>query len=346
MAFFWRRNKDEDKPFSTSILGLDKSLEQLKAEEEALEQEFSARFSRAVEKTRHAINDRIDKVFEGRKQIDDELLDELEEILISTDIGVTTTLHILDEVRKGVSRAEIGDVEALKAAIKKELLDILHGSESAGVADERKVSAEIKPYVLMIVGVNGVGKTTTIGKLANRIKTEGNDVLICAADTFRAAASDQLAIWAERTGVPLIQQKQGTDPAAVLFDSIKSAKSRQADVLIVDTAGRLHNKAHLMAELEKMKRVAGREVEGAPHETLLVIDAVTGQNGLEQARQFLKTANVTGIVLTKLDGTAKGGIAVAIAKELNLPIRYVGIGEKVDDLMVFDPEQYVNGLFS
>ncbi|HEX8195993.1 MAG TPA: signal recognition particle-docking protein FtsY [Pyrinomonadaceae bacterium] len=346
MAFFWRRKKDEEKPFSSSILGLDKSLEQLKAEEEALEQELSARFSRAVEKTRHAINDRIDTVFQNRKQIDEELLDELEEILISTDIGISTTMQILDTVRRGVSRAEINDVDALKNAIKTELLDILHATEKTGVASETSVRDEIKPYVMMIVGVNGVGKTTTIGKLASRIKADGNDVLICAADTFRAAASDQLAIWAERTGVPLIQQKQGTDPAAVLFDSIKAGKARNSDVLIVDTAGRLHNKANLMSELDKMKRVAGREVEGAPHETLLVIDAVTGQNGLEQARQFLKTANVTGIVLTKLDGTAKGGIAVAIAKELNLPIRYVGIGEKVDDLMVFDPEQYVNGLFS
>jgi fused signal recognition particle receptor len=198
----------------------------------------------------------------------------------------------------------------------------------------------------MVVGVNGVGKTTTIGKLSQRIKNEGNGVLICAADTFRAAASDQLEIWAERAGVPIIQQKQGTDPAAVLFDALKAAKARNADVLIVDTAGRLHNKSNLMAELEKMKRIAAREVEQAPHETLLVIDAVTGQNGLEQARQFMRVADVTGIVLTKLDGTAKGGIAVAIAKELNLPIRYVGIGEQVDDLMVFDAESYVNGLFN
>jgi fused signal recognition particle receptor len=198
----------------------------------------------------------------------------------------------------------------------------------------------------MVVGVNGVGKTTTIGKLAQRIKDEGNDVLICAADTFRAAASDQLEIWADRAGVQIVQQKQGTDPAAVLFDALAAAKARQSDVLIVDTAGRLHNKANLMAELEKMKRISSREVPGAPHETLLVIDAVTGQNGLEQARQFLKTADVTGIVLTKLDGTAKGGIAVAIAKELNLPIRYVGVGEQVNDLMVFDPENYVNGLFN
>lgn len=255
-------------------------------------------------------------------------------------------MDILDTVRRGIARKQINDIEALKAAIKDQLLHILREAEQNGIASETKIAEGVSPYVLMIVGVNGVGKTTTIGKLAQRIKAEGNDVLICAADTFRAAASDQLAIWAERTGVPLIQQKQGTDPAAVLFDSLRAARARGSDVLIVDTAGRLHNKSNLMAELEKMKRIAGREVEGAPHETLLVIDAVTGQNGLEQARQFLKVAGVTGIVLTKLDGTAKGGIAVAIAKELRLPIRYVGIGEKVDDLVVFDPEQYVNSLFN
>ena len=344
MAFFWRRNK-EDK-FSSSVLGLDKSIEELKAQEEAVEKELGVRFSKAIEKTRNSINNRLDTIFEGRKQIDEAFLDELEEMLISTDIGVQTTLLILDAIRKGVSRQEINDLDALKAAMKRELLDILHHSEERGVADERSVPEDIKPYVLMVVGVNGVGKTTTIGKLSQRIKNEGNGVLICAADTFRAAASDQLEIWAERAGVPIVQQKQGTDPAAVLFDALQAAKSRNSDVLIVDTAGRLHNKANLMAELEKMKRIAGREVPQAPHETLLVIDAVTGQNGLEQARQFLKVANVTGIVLTKLDGTAKGGIAVAIAKELNLPIRYIGIGEQVDDLMMFDPESYVNGLFN
>jgi fused signal recognition particle receptor len=346
MAFFWRRKKDDDRPFSTSVLGLDRTMEELKAEEERVEKELSVRFNNAIEKTRSTLNDKLDNIFEGRKQIDESLLDELEEVLISTDIGVSTTLQILESVRKGVSRQEINDVVALKKAIKRELLEILHASESSGVASETEVEETIKPYVLMVVGVNGVGKTTTIGKLSQRIKNEGNDVLICAADTFRAAASDQLEIWAERAGVPIVQQKQGTDPAAVLFDALKSAKAREADVLIVDTAGRLHTKSNLMAELEKMKRIAGREVEGAPHETLLVIDAVTGQNGLEQARQFLKTADVTGIVLTKLDGTAKGGIAVAISKELNLPIRYVGIGEQVDDLMVFDAEKYVNGLFS
>ncbi len=342
---FWRRNKDKDK-FSISTLGLDKSMEELKAQEEAVEREVRVRFSKAIEKTRYSINNKLDTIFENRKKIDEAFLDELEEMLISTDIGVATTMQVLDAVRRGVSRQEIGDLQALKAAMRKELLGILHTSTAKGVADETKYDLSIKPYVLMVVGVNGVGKTTTIGKLAQRIKKEGNDILICAADTFRAAASEQLEIWSQRAGVPLIQQKQGTDPAAVLFDALKSAKARNADVLIVDTAGRLHNKSNLMAELEKMKRIAGREVEGAPHETLLVIDAVTGQNGLEQARQFLKTADVTGIVLTKLDGTAKGGIAVAISKELNLPIRYVGIGEQVDDLMVFDAESYVNGLFN
>jgi len=344
MASFWRRKKED--PFSTSVLGLDKSIEELKAQEAAVEREIGIRFSKAIEKTRDSINNRLDTIFEGRKQIDDAFLDELEEMLISTDIGVSTTLQIIESVRKGVSRAEIKDLDALKAGIKQELLNILHHSEDSGVADERTVDDAIRPYVIMIVGVNGVGKTTTIGKLSQRIKDEGNEVLICAADTFRAAASDQLEIWAGRAGVEIVQQKEGTDPAAVLFDSLKAAKARNADVLIIDTAGRLHNKANLMAELEKMKRVAGREVAGAPHETLLVIDAVTGQNGLEQARQFMKTADVTGIVLTKLDGTAKGGIAVAIAKELNLPIRYVGVGEQVNDLMVFDPESYVNGLFN
>lgn len=332
-------------PFATSVLGLNLSIEELQAQEAALEQEFSARFRRAVSATRESLSERLDTVFQGLKQIDENLLDELEEALIAADIGVATTHHILETVRRGVARKQINDLPALKQAIKNELLTILRRSERQGVASETSIAESVSPYVMMIVGVNGVGKTTTIGKLAQRIKAEGNDVLICAADTFRAAASEQLAIWAERTGVPLIQQKQGTDPAAVLFDSLKAAKARGSDVLIVDTAGRLHNKSNLMAELEKMKRVAAREVEGAPHETLLVVDAITGQNGLEQARQFLKVAGVTGIVLTKLDGTAKGGIAVAISNELGLPIRYVGIGEKVDDLVVFDPELYVNGLF-
>ena len=310
------------------------------------DESFLHRFRKAVSATRENISARIEDAVKGKKQIDASTLDELEEALIGADIGVQTTLEIIEEVRRQVDRQSLKDVDELKRVIRQQLIDILEKAERArGVASETAAPDDVRPYVMMIVGVNGVGKTTTIGKLAQRIKADGNDVLICAADTFRAAASDQLAIWAERAGVPLIQQKQGTDPAAVLFDSLKAAKARNSDVLIVDTAGRLHNKSNLMAELEKMKRVAGREVPNAPHETLLVVDAVTGQNGLSQAREFLKAADVTGLVLTKLDGTAKGGIAVAIAKELNLPIRYCGIGEQADDLVVFDPKAYVDGLF-
>ena len=342
---FWRRKKKGDAN-DGSILGLDQSMEELKAREAAVEKEFGVRFNSAIAKTRDSLNDKLDSVFEGRKKIDEAFLEELEEMLISTDIGVSTTFEIIESVRSGVKRNEINDLDTLKAKIRGELLAILESTGSAGVKSEKHVDDSIKPYVLMVVGVNGVGKTTTIGKLAQRIKDDGNNIMICAADTFRAAASEQLEVWSKRAGVPLIQQKQGTDPAAVLFDALKSARAKEADVLIVDTAGRLHNKSNLMAELEKMKRIAGREVDGAPHETLLVVDAVTGQNGLEQARQFMKTADVTGIVLTKLDGTAKGGIAVAISKELDLPIRYVGIGEGVDDLVVFEPEDYVNGLFA
>jgi len=338
---FWRRKET----LSTSILGLDKSIEELKAEEERIEKEFSFRFANAIEKTRNSLTEKLNSVFRVGRKIDDSLLDELEEILISSDVGVSTTTEILNSIRSKVSRGQINNIDALKTAIRDEIIRILKEADKAGINDERRFDQRIKPYVLMVVGVNGVGKTTTIGKLAYRIKSEGNQVLICAADTFRAAANDQLKIWADRAGVDIIQQRQGTDPAAVLFDALKSAKARGIDVLIVDTAGRLHNKSNLMAELEKMKKVASREVEGAPHETLLVIDAVTGQNGLEQARQFMKTADVTGIVLTKLDGTAKGGIAISIAKELSLPIRYVGIGEKIDDLIVFDPVKYAQGLF-
>ncbi len=314
--------------------------------EEEERQGYFARFKTAVAKTRENLTDRIEDVFKGKKQIDADTLDQLEEILIGADIGVNTTMAIIEDVRKQVDRQTLKEVDELKRVIKQHLIDILEkATRTNGIASETALPDDVRPYVMMVVGVNGVGKTTTIGKLAQRIKAEGNDVMICAADTFRAAATDQLAIWADRAGVPLIQQKQGTDPAAVLFDSLKAAKARNADVLIVDTAGRLHNKQNLMAELEKMKRVAQKEVPGAPHEVLLVVDAVTGQNGLSQAREFMKAAPVTGLVLTKLDGTAKGGIAVAIAKELNLPIRYCGIGEQAEDLIVFDAQAYVDGLF-
>ena len=254
MAFFWRRNK-EDK-FSSSVLGLDKSIEELKKPRKRRSRGNGRPFSKAIEKTRDSINNRLDTIFEGRKQIDEEFLDELEEMLISTDIGVATTMQVL-EASAGAFRGRRSAIStALKAAMKNELLDILHHSTEHGVADERSVDESIKPYVLMVVGVNGVGKTTTIGKLAQRIKNEGNDVLICAADTFRAAARDQLEIWADRAGVQIVQQKQGTDPAAVLFDALRLQRRAIRTCLIVDTAGRLHNKANLMAELEKMKRIA------------------------------------------------------------------------------------------
>jgi fused signal recognition particle receptor len=347
---FWKRKKESE----FISLGLNRAAT---PEEEAIaarrdegpEPEFFEKFADAVAATRDSLADRIDAVVGGRREIDAAVLDELEEALIGADIGAQTSLAIIDKARQQVNRKQLSDVDELKRLIKSELKEILDSAERnrrrGTVSSETEVRADIRPYVLMIVGVNGVGKTTTIGKLAHRIKSEGNEVLICAADTFRAAANDQLAIWAERSGVPLVQQKPGTDPSAVLFDSINSAKARGADVLIIDTAGRLHTKANLMAELEKMRRIAGREVEGAPHEVLLIMDAVTGQNGLEQARQFTKAVPITGLVLTKLDGTAKGGIVVAIAKELGIPIRYVGVGEQMNDLIEFSPEAYVNGLF-
>jgi fused signal recognition particle receptor len=350
MGMFWNRKSGGD--FISLGLsapeeaGAETEAAPVEAPEQEVEENFLNRFRKAVSATRENITTRIEDVVKGRKEIDATTLEELEEVLIGADIGVQTSLEIIANVRQQVDRQSLKEVDQLKRVIKEQLLEILDKAvRSRGVASEAAVPEDVRPYVMMIVGVNGTGKTTTIGKLAQRIKTDGHDVLICAADTFRAAATDQLAIWAERAGVQLIQQKQGTDPAAVLFDSLKAAKARNADVLIVDTAGRLHNKAHLMAELEKMKRVAGREVSGAPHEILLVVDAVTGQNGLTQAREFMKSADISGLVLTKLDGTAKGGIAVAIAKELNLPIRYCGIGEKADDLVAFNPKAYVDGLF-
>lgn len=292
-----------------------------------------------VQKTRAGLVSRLEDVLQGRKEIDADLLDELEYTLISADIGVKTTEEILDRIRERVDRRLVGDAGELRGLIREHLLEILQASERAHltVADP--------PAVVMVVGVNGSGKTTTIGKLAARYQADGHGVLLCAADTFRAAAIEQLEIWGERTGTDVIRQKPGADPSAVLFDALQAARARKIDYVIVDTAGRLQTKANLMAELEKMRRTAARVVPGAPHEVLLVLDATTGQNGLEQARRFTETSGVTGIVLTKLDGTAKGGIVVAIARELNLPIRFVGVGEKVDDLLPFDPERFIASLF-
>jgi fused signal recognition particle receptor len=297
------------------------------------------RLKSGVEKTRAGLVTRLEDALAGRKEIDADLLNELEYTLVSADIGIKTTTEILERIRQQVDRKMVGDASELRGLISQHLLEVLQATERplARVAQP--------PAVVMVVGVNGAGKTTSIGKLASRYKAEGRSVLLCAADTFRAAAIEQLEIWGERTATEVIRQKPGADPSAVLFDALHAARARNVDYVIVDTAGRLQTKTNLMAELEKMRRTASRVIPGAPHEVLLVLDATTGQNGLEQARRFTETSGVTGIVLAKLDGTAKGGVVIAIARELNLPIRYVGIGEKIDDLVPFDPEKFIASLF-
>jgi fused signal recognition particle receptor len=297
------------------------------------------RLKAGVQKTRAGLMEKLEDAIGGRKEIDADVLDELEYALITADIGAATTAEILERIRQRVERHLVGDSAELKFLIRQYLLEILH-------ATERPVTrAAEPPTVIMIVGVNGTGKTTSIGKLANRLKSDGSSVLLCAADTFRAAAIEQLEIWAKRTGVDMIRQQAGSDPSAVLFDALLAGKARSADYVIVDTAGRLHTKTNLMAELEKMRRTAERVIPGSPHETLLVLEATTGQNGLEQARKFMESSAVTGIILTKLDGTAKGGVVVAISRELNLPIRYVGVGEQIDDMLPFEPETFVASIF-
>ena len=276
---------------------------------------------------------RADQPEQRSRPMDVDTIDALEEALISADVGVAAASRIVEAVRAKRNRGE-----SLRDLVKTEILDILKGADAAAGNGHR-------PHVVMIVGVNGTGKTTTVGKLARLIKDSGRAPLICAADTFRAAAVEQLEIWANRAGVDIIRARTGSDPAAVVFDAIAAGKARQRDVILVDTAGRLHTRVNLMTELDKIRRVAAREVQGAPHEVLLVLDATVGQNGLAQAREFMSVAGVNGIVLTKLDGTAKGGIAVAIANDLKLPIRYVGVGEGIDDLIPFSPDDYVTALF-
>jgi fused signal recognition particle receptor len=293
-----------------------------------------------VQKTREGFVSRLEDVISGRKQIDADLLDELEYTLISADIGVATTNEILDRIRERVDRKLVGDATELRGLIREYLLEVLQAN------DRPLAYVDEPPAVIMLVGVNGAGKTTTIGKLTSHFKSNGHTVLLCAADTFRAAAIEQLEVWGERTDTRVIRQKTGADPAAVMFDALQAAKAARTDYVIIDTAGRLQTKTNLMAELEKMRRTAARVIPDAPHEVLLVLDATTGQNGLEQARKFTETSGVTGIVLTKLDGTAKGGVIVAIARELGLPIRFVGVGEKVEDLLPFDPEAFIDSLFA
>ena len=301
---------------------------------------FVDRMKQAVTRTRENLSERLEDVVSFHKEIDRSTLDDLEATLIGADLGTTTTHEVLEKLREKADRKQIKDGNELKRLLKEELLAILNQANSRPV---QRVEGE--PEVILVVGVNGTGKTTTIGKLANVLRSDGKSVLLCAADTFRAAAIEQLEVWGTRTGTDVIKTKPGGDPAAVLFDALQAAKARQSDYVIVDTAGRLHTKANLMAELDKMRRTAQRIISGAPHETLLIMDATTGQNGLQQARLFTQSSGVTGIVLTKLDGTAKGGVVVAITRELGLPVRYVGVGEKAGDLLPFDPQAFVDSLF-
>jgi fused signal recognition particle receptor len=309
---------------------------------------LAERLKASVSKTKAALSETVDTIFLGEKKVDPALLKQLENALLSADLGVGTTREILDAVREKLDRNALSDSSQLKTEIKSHIVRILNASDGSKRGQSGVVAGSPNgkgPRVIFIVGVNGAGKTTSIGKLANRLRKEGSSVILCAADTFRAAAVEQLEIWAQRNGIEVIKQKSGADPAAVVYDAVAAAKARSSDAVIVDTAGRLHTKSNLMAELEKMKRTAAKVIPGAPHDVLLVLDATTGQNGLAQAREFTSTVGVTGIILTKLDGTAKGGIVVAISRELALPIRFVGTGEQINDLVPFDAETYVNSLF-
>lgn len=300
---------------------------------------YFTRLKEAIQATKKELVARMDDALGRQKEVDEALLEELERILISTDMGVETAVGVIDKIRVMASSRQLMNIREVKRLIKEELLRILTAVDLAGLP------AGDGLRLVMVIGVNGVGKTTTIGKLAWFYKRQGKDVLICAADTFRAAAVEQLEIWAGRNSVELIKQKTGADPSAVLFDAIAASRARHKDLIIVDTAGRLHTKSNLMQELQKMKRIAARELEGAPHDIFLVMDATTGQNGLAQAREFTRAVGVSGLIVTKLDGTAKGGILIAIARELKIPISYIGVGEGIEDLMVFSPEAYLDGLF-
>jgi len=314
-----------------------------KKEEKKSESSLLDRLKQSVSKTRSQIVAKVEDLVSGEKKIDPELLAKLENVLLAADIGPRTTHQILEAVRQKLDRHALNTAAELKAELRNQLLHVLRTLPSPNGSSSPAQGT--RPHVIFVVGVNGTGKTTTIGKLAHRLRQDGRSVVLAAGDTFRAAAIEQLGIWASRTGAEIIKTKSGGDPAAVVYDALTSARARNADVVIVDTAGRLHTKSNLMAELDKMKRTATKIVPGAPHDVLLVMDATTGQNGLAQAREFTATAGVTGIVLTKLDGTAKGGIVVAITRELGLPVSYIGTGETMEDLVPFDAETFVSSLF-
>ncbi len=299
---------------------------------------------KGLEKTKESMFSKLSRVIAGKSKVDDDVLDQLEEVLIMSDVGVNTTLKIIERIEKRAAKDKYVDDKELKNLLREEIADLLTENNAVD-NDDFSVPETAKPYVIMVVGVNGVGKTTTIGKLANQFKKAGKSVYLGAADTFRAAAVEQLVIWGERVGVPVIKQAMGSDPASVAFDTLSSAKSNNADVVIIDTAGRLHNKIGLMNELSKIKKVMDKIVPGAPHEVLLVLDGSTGQNAFEQATQFTAATDVTALAITKLDGTAKGGVVIGISDQFKIPVKYIGLGEGIDDLQVFRRREFVNSLF-
>jgi len=307
-----------------------------KKEKETLDQ--------GLEKTKQGFFERISKVIIGKTSVDDDVLDQLEEALIGADVGVDTTLAIIEKIQERVKKDKYLSTSELNTILHDEIANLLVDAPMDQIGFNPP--ANKKPYVILVVGVNGVGKTTTIGKLAHHYKEAGNEVILGAADTFRAAAVDQLTIWSERVGVSIVKQNMGSDPSAVAFDTIQSAMAKNADVVLIDTAGRLHNKAHLMDELNKIKRVIQKQLPDAPHEVLLVLDGSTGQNALEQAKQFMAVTNVNALAITKLDGTAKGGVVLAIAHQCKIPVKYIGVGEQIKDLVLFDKNEFVDSLFS
>ena len=316
---------------------IEEEMEQVEEVEETKEGLF-ARLRKGLSKTQAGLLGGLGQVI-SKREIDENLWDEFEEILIMADLGVNTTMKLRENIETKLSKKSLSNAESITDTLKEEILEILKSAQGA------PIQADSKPFVIMVAGVNGVGKTTTIGKLANRLKEDDTKVMVAAGDTFRAAATEQLEVWSKRVGTDFLKGQSGGDPSSVAFDAVKAAEARGTDILIIDTAGRLHTKGNLMEELEKMKRIVGRELKGAPHETLLVLDATTGQNAVQQAKQFNEALGITGIVLTKLDGTAKGGVIIAIADELNIPVKYIGIGESLSDLREFNAEEFVEALF-
>jgi fused signal recognition particle receptor len=307
-----------------------------KKEKESLDQ--------GLQKTKEGFLSKITKAVAGKSTVDEEVLDDLENALVSADVGIDTTVQIIDRIEKRVAKDKYVGTNELNRLLKEEIEGVLTDPPQGAYTFTSDLPT--RPYVILVVGVNGAGKTTTIGKLAHHFKKAGKSVLLGAADTFRAAAVDQLTIWSERTGVPIVKQAMGSDPASVAFDTVQSAVSRGSDVVIIDTAGRLHNKAHLMDELSKIKRVTAKIIPDSPHEVLLVLDGSTGQNALEQAKQFTAATDVTAIAITKLDGTAKGGVVLAVANQFKIPVKFIGVGEKMDDLLIFNKKEFVNSLFN